>query len=375
MAIVISGYYGFDNAGDEAILYSIIHALKDESPAISITVLSNQPEKTSQLYNVSAVNRWSLKEVIRAIKASDGVISGGGSLLQDYTSFKSISYYCGVMGIARFFNKPYFIYAQGIGPIKSKINQRLVAFTVNHASLVTVRDQESKHLLQSISVKENIMVVPDPVMGLKITAERVEPLRTYLPEGPYISVAVRYWSKKRTYLKELSKALTTLAEQAVNMVLVPMHGVDDLKCSEDIKAMMSKQAQQHTFIVPAHFSIQEKAKIIAHSELLIGMRLHSLIFAANSLTPFIAISYDPKIDAFTKLCGQPLMGHVQSLNWDAKQLITEINSCLTSKENLVEKIQKYANTASKRANLTANTVLSRLGASAYPEKTKFNIDV
>ncbi|MBF6633431.1 MAG: polysaccharide pyruvyl transferase family protein, partial [Planococcus sp. (in: Bacteria)] len=90
MRIVLSGYYGFDNVGDEAILYAIIHSLKEYYPRIEIIVLSNKPEKTAETYRVKAVNRWSLKDIRAAIKSSDGLISGGGSLLQDETGRKSI---------------------------------------------------------------------------------------------------------------------------------------------------------------------------------------------------------------------------------------------------------------------------------------------
>ena len=91
--VVLSGYYGFDNIGDEAVLYSIISLLKKNIPNVQITVLSNNPDKTSILYQVEAVNRWNLKKIISVIKKSDLVISGGGSLLQDVTSNKTIPYY------------------------------------------------------------------------------------------------------------------------------------------------------------------------------------------------------------------------------------------------------------------------------------------
>nr|WP_316046858.1 polysaccharide pyruvyl transferase family protein [Planococcus glaciei] len=105
MRIVLSGYYGFDNVGDEAILYAIIQSLKEYYPEIGIVVLSNKPEKTARTYGVEAVNRWNVAEVAKAIKAADGLISGGGSLLQDETGRKSIPYYAGVMKIAQFLKK------------------------------------------------------------------------------------------------------------------------------------------------------------------------------------------------------------------------------------------------------------------------------
>ena len=99
--VVLSGYYGFNNAGDEAVLQAIINSLKKADQDLDITVLSNNPEHTTKAYGVKAVNRWKLNEIAGAIKESDLLISGGGSLLQDVTSKNGILYYLGIIGLAR----------------------------------------------------------------------------------------------------------------------------------------------------------------------------------------------------------------------------------------------------------------------------------
>lgn len=121
MRLVLSGYYGFYNVGDEAILQSIIESLSKENPDIELVVLSNDSKYTKEMYGVESVDRWDIKAVYHAIKNSDGVISGGGSLLQDQTSTKSILYYTGIMGLARLLKKPYYIYSQGIGQLQKDI--------------------------------------------------------------------------------------------------------------------------------------------------------------------------------------------------------------------------------------------------------------
>ena len=97
MRVVLSGYFGFDNVGDEAILFSIIRALRKLEPSVDITVLSNNPAETAATYGVETVNRWNIGEVRAALKSADGLISGGGSLMQDATSWKSIPYYSAVI--------------------------------------------------------------------------------------------------------------------------------------------------------------------------------------------------------------------------------------------------------------------------------------
>ena len=117
--IVISGYYGFRNSGDEAVLKSILLALKDEGGAqgvlIEPIVLSGDPAWTTEMYGVKAVHRMKPLDLLKAIGSCDGLISGGGSLLQDVTGGKTIPYYAGIIKLAQLLGKPTFIYAQGIG--------------------------------------------------------------------------------------------------------------------------------------------------------------------------------------------------------------------------------------------------------------------
>ncbi len=105
MRLVLSGYYGFYNVGDEAILQSIIESLHKENPNIELVVLSNDPDYTRKMYGVEAVDRWSIKSVYDAIKKSDGLISGGGSLLQDKTSVKKYFILYGYYGVCSYVKK------------------------------------------------------------------------------------------------------------------------------------------------------------------------------------------------------------------------------------------------------------------------------
>lgn len=121
--ILISGYYGFDNAGDDSVLFGIIGSLKKQIPNVELAVLSNTPEDTQRLFGISSFNRWKIGTIIQEIKKSDLLIMGGGSLLQDATSPRSVIYYLGIAMIAKILRKPVIFYAQGIGPITKKNKQ------------------------------------------------------------------------------------------------------------------------------------------------------------------------------------------------------------------------------------------------------------
>ncbi|MCP3031459.1 polysaccharide pyruvyl transferase CsaB [Halobacillus sp. A1] len=316
MQIILSGYFGFQNTGDEAILYSMIQQIRLEDPSIKITVLSNDPAHTRDTYDVYAVNRWSLKEVIKVIKRSDGLISGGGSLLQDVTGVKSVIYYTGVIGIAKLLQKPVIIYSQGIGPLNGKIAKKLTEFTMNKVDHLTVRDRDSKQLLTKMGIRKNIEVVPDSVMGLddSLTESGRE------KDNSVIIVCVRPWPSTQPYQQKFAHGLDLLAHQGFEIVFLPMHGEEDAMCSQNIQSLMKEKSD----ILSQDLSLNEKINIITSSRFLIGMRLHSLIFSAISNTPFVAVSYDPKIDSFVELMDQKVLGHVNDDSWTGEDIAEDI---------------------------------------------------
>ncbi|TWT07011.1 polysaccharide pyruvyl transferase CsaB [Planococcus sp. CPCC 101016] len=376
MRVVLSGYYGFDNVGDEAILYAIIHSLREYYPGIEIYVLSNKPEKTAETYRVKAINRWSLKEVRAAIKSSDGLISGGGSLLQDETGRKSIPYYAGVMKIAQQLKKPVFVYAQGMGPINSKVNQMIVKHVLNAVTLLTVRDQQSKQLLEKIGVRSQIDLVPDPVMGLDASDFHSSWLQQQNFQNKVISVSVRDWANDVYAFHEIAAGLDQLVNKGYEIVFVPMHGKHDFKTSQQVEEMMKTKA----YVAPHDSTIQEKMAIIKESDVLFGMRLHALIFAAVGYTPFVALSYDPKIDSFAEIVGQPVLGHVETKDWDQADLVKAIENIFTDYPNEMEKIKKEVTPLQKSANETARAVINSIESSsaspaplAYSAKPKEKI--
>lgn len=120
--VVISGYYGFDNMGDEMVLAGILAGLRRLDPGVRVTVLSAHPAATAREHGVDAVSRTHLPSILAALARADLLISGGGSLLQDVTGPFNIPYYVGVMELARLRGVPVMMMAQGIGPVLSLIH-------------------------------------------------------------------------------------------------------------------------------------------------------------------------------------------------------------------------------------------------------------
>ena len=354
MHVVLSGYYGFDNVGDEAILFSIIQALRKCQNDIDITVLSNNPSETEKTYGVHAVNRFKMSEVKQALKTADGLISGGGSLMQDQTSMKTIPYYAGIIRMAKWLKKPVFVYAQGMGPINHPLSKFIVRNTFNKVEKITVRDNASKSLLTEIGVKKQVSVVPDPVIGLSGSDFHSKWLKDEsLQQHSYIAISVRDWPSTVDYKQKIANSLDQLVRLDERIVFLPMHGEHDENTSKEVAALM----QEKSLIAPADLSIEEKIAVIGQSKLLIGMRLHSLIFSAIHYTPFIAISYDPKIDAFADIVDQPIIGHVEVDDWDGNLLFQQALEILQKREIVEEAMRKKVQGIQDEATTTAKLAL------------------
>jgi polysaccharide pyruvyl transferase CsaB len=338
--LVLSGYYGFSNSGDEAVLKSILTALDEAAKQAGIIiepiVLSGNPEGTSRQYSVEAVHRMKLGEVRRTLKSSDGLISGGGSLLQDATGLGSIPYYLGIMALARWCGKPTFVYAQGIGPVNRRMFQPFIARAFKRAGYVSVRDEESAALLRGYGVPPaSIEVVPDPVMGLPAGSgddswERAESdgglagaasigadaAIAVADAPPVVGVSVRFWRSDRADLDRAAAALEALAgRHAVRLRFLPFHHGADEDASRYVMERLARSGAAAE-LAPAHDDPQLMLREVGRCALLIGMRLHSLIFAANQGTPLLGLSYDPKIDQFLQRLGQRAVGTTDSLDPD-----------------------------------------------------------
>lgn len=303
--ILLSGYYGFDNVGDEAVLFSIVRDLRavmgDEA---EITVLSNNPETTSARYDVRAVDRWNKKTLLTEIKACDLFISGGGSLLQDVTSKNGVLYYLGLIALAEHYHKPVLIYAQGIGPLKSSRNRLLTAKLLNKAAAITVRDKESSDELQAMGVNKAITVTADPVLGLgRFGADGAlgkEILSHYgwREDKKSLAIALRPWGGSQNFVAETAKACARMYQDGWQLLFLPMQQEQDGKISAEAAEMVREITNDTPIVLEEQLTPAEMVSVFQNVDLVIGMRLHALIIGAALKKPIVGLSYDPKVAAF-----------------------------------------------------------------------------
>ena len=327
--IALSGYYGFRNSGDEAVLRSILTALAEEGLRAGVSVepvvLSGDPAWTTKAHGAQAAHRMRPAEVLRTLRGCDALISGGGSLLQDATSAKTIPYYTGIVGLARLMGKPVFVYAQGIGPVRRAWLRPLVRAAMNASRIVTVRDEESAALLERIGVKrERIEVVPDPVMGLEPPAAAADGAAESAggpgaADAPVVGVSVRRWRSDGADLARVAEALAALVRRReARLRFLPLHMPDDAEASREVmERLAALGAGRAAELAEPGDDPQRMLLEIGRCSLVFGMRLHALIYAANRGVPMLGLSYDPKIDHFLARLGLAPIGTTDRLDAEA----------------------------------------------------------
>ncbi len=335
--VVISGYYGYDNVGDEALLGAIVESLRNYEPKLHITVLSAQPEKTAGSLGVASVSRTNVLQIVGVIRDCDLLISGGGSLLQDVTGPLTIPYYLGIVKIAQWFKKRVMFYAQGVGPVNKSFGKTLIREVVSKVDLITLRDNDSACLLKSLGVDNELLVTADPVFGAISTVnddtkKALQKLVGVNFEQPVAGIAIRPWTHTETTIDAVAQAADYLAAQGEQVLLIPMHFPTDLPACHQLLQRMSQSAT----VVEKNLGPKNLLPLVGCLDLIISMRLHALIFAAVQGVPPIGISYDPKVEQFLRTPGCISAGDVENVT--AKGLIDQIDYVLKNKTLLQSRL-------------------------------------
>ena len=275
---VVSGYIGFDNFGDEAIAMVLTDILKAKG-AEKITLLSSNPRKTSALYDVESCSMYNF---LTAIKNSDVLISGGGSLLQDVTSLKSLLYYLCVICSALLLGKKVEIFAQGIGPIKSSIGKFITKLILSKVSKITVRDKESKQLLEDWGI--NSELVKDPMFSLTLPTKNNKGI---------VGIQLRKWDGvDDIFMEKLTNEIKKNFSDKKIEIISLQDNLDKGVCRK-LSEKMKKEGMQSEIL--SDLSVKDAFEVISNLEYLICMRFHAGVAGLKSGVKVLLINYDPKV--------------------------------------------------------------------------------
>jgi len=336
--VVISGYYGYNNSGDDIILQSIVQNLQAHRENLSLTVLSLNPKETRAQFGVNAIHRFNFFSVYRVLRKTGLLITGGGNLIQDETSTKSLIYYLFVINTARRLGAKNMFYAKGIGPVYRPINVNRARRALNQVDLITLREPESLEALSQIGVRgPEVHVTADAAFALPPVSDDNETLAKLGINKPFFAINLRSWQHNPPGLEEQVAAFAdhVVETYGYQAVFVPMRVDQDADISYRIMALMK---QQSIFIEPAPQDFNQARAIMGAADFALAMRLHALIYAMGKGVPSIGLVYSPKIRQFMESVGQSW--HMPVEETQADRLMAFAKSIHDDKENISMSIYK-----------------------------------
>ena len=303
--LVLCGYYGYGNVGDDALLRASIRRAEEQYPDYTVSALTKNGKRDEPLFHVRCVSRRNPFSVLRELKRAKLLVFGGGTLLQDRTSLRSLFYYSSLLRYARRRELGIELWGNGLSLPRTERGERIIIRCLKICDHIGLRD--------SASLAWGLSHTPDGIRGRffleRDLAEGTPPCSKgrsdYLcryyrltppPEGDapvgFGVVTVR-GGVGRGYLKILLSWLALLRGEKIRLVFIPMLPKEDERLCRRLSSMLGGT-------VIAGLSPSDLVGLMSEARIVCGMRLHSLVFAASAGTPFVGFGDDPKIESFCR---------------------------------------------------------------------------
>ena len=385
--MVLCGYYGFGNAGDELILDAMLRELRALRPNLAVTVISGDPASTRACHGVDAVHWQDVPAIGARVRHADLVVVGGGGLFQEYSGIDpdslftdrhfAITFYAEPAILGALCGRPVMLYAIGVGPLSSEHGRRVVRAACDAAQVITVRDEESARVVASLGVDpERLRVTADPVFALPAGGEARTPadLARALPtgEGLLVGVALRHWDvgvAPYFWEKEVAAGLDAFLENhEARLLFVPFQHLaraneNDVAVAERVRSRLRNP--ERASVLPSGGDPSALGAILGRCDLVLGMRLHAIILGATVGVPAVALSYDPKVELAMRQLGAERFV-VPLADVEARAVAARMEQALaegaSGRRDLGERVGRLAERA--RSNAVAAIDLLEHGAEA-----------
>ena len=291
MRVLLSGYYGYDNLGDEWLLETVITYLKKSN--CRITVLSNKPQKTAKKYGVNAISRWNFFRFIKQLLHSELLLFGGGGLIQDLSGIKTPFYYLSQILLAKWLGKKIVMIGQGFGPVKNIFNRLLCEMIMPLVDLITTRDQVSFQWCQQLELEDSRVINTSDLVWLKPFE-----LKKEIKKTTWLICLRSDWlgHKLPLWIESVKKRAD---KENVQLAFVAIGNTGDEALLELIK-------QQPSFLNCSFYNREQYLDAFNQAALIISMRYHGLLLGAIAGVPIIGIGKDAKLELIIESLHQSL---------------------------------------------------------------------
>ncbi|MCG6963739.1 MAG: glycosyltransferase [Acidobacteria bacterium] len=377
--ILLIGYYGAGNVGDEAVLTAILRELRTlGGDTLRFVVPGEDPEQLTSRHGVESFSMWDGPRLVEALRQVDGVLVGGGGLLHDYSFHDpllmfsgrhwGLPYYCGLPWLAAELGLPVMLYAVGIGPLVYPHSREMVRDLGACATAITVRDELSRGELTALGVPAaRVRVTADPAWGL--VPEAGDLAGTDIPSGDgWLAVVTRNWpfsGGQERWEKELAEGLTLAArDRGLRLAFVPFQrsafaAHDDVRLAERLADRVSRV---ESVVLDDSRTPEEIAAVLGGCEAVVAMRYHAMLLAALASTPSVGIAYDPKVTALAEAMA-PAVSCLDLEGLHAEALSSSVLDLLDRaagmRESIQEVVEVQRSAASVNPAMAVESVLGR----------------
>ena len=357
--VLICGAYGHGNAGDEAILEAIVREMRAIDPEMPVTVLSRTPKETAERNGVRALHTFDFPRFLGVMRRSKLFLNGGGSLIQDVTSSRSLWYYLFTIRAAKRLGCRVLMYGCGIGPVTRAFDRRLTRRVLNkNVDIITLREEDSLAELRAFGVDApEIVLAADPALTLPAASpEAADAALRALgvePGTKCVGVCVRRWPGFLAKTPVFAAALRHAWEKyGLSPVFLSINHRSDGEAAERICEKLPAETPRYLLREPMPTSLT--IALLSKMELVVSMRLHGLIFSAASGVPLVGVSYDPKVTAFLDYAGQK--HYLQLEDADEESLCALVDAAAAQRGDRAESAARAAELREKESR---NTLAAR----------------
>lgn len=386
--IVILGWYGSNNTGDEALAQVIVSRLQEHG-FDDLVALSINPDKTEARLGVKSLSRKLYNPAtFKALIGAKALILGGGGLIQDGTSLYNLPVYAVYVAIARLLGLRVIGWGLGAEPLWTLFGRLMARFICRASDYFSVRDLASKRLLVKVGVSPRyVHVTADPAILLK-----PEPVEENWPQDskPVVIFCVRHlpgiqpgitlhyllpvsirhrlgieWQQESGRVEGVVEGMARSIKVAVEefgarVVLLPLWPHRDEEMLEVIAKAAREMGVPDEAMVRADLEDTpgKFAGLVGKADMLVSMRLHALIFAAAQGVPVIALSYARKVRGFmSELGAERWVVEVERKMPDPDEMVAKVRALWAVRKEEGPRLLEAARTRQQAANADAEMII------------------
>lgn len=330
MRVLIWGGDSWANQGDAAVLEGTLLALRERVPNAVVTVASDRPKLTEERHGARAVRRVVSGDFWRALFRADLVLWGGGQMIQNASSKPFLLVQLLFLAIALTLGKRVVCYGQGVGPVEGAVSRFLTRLVLARLSVIAVRDAASARRLAALGVPPAaIQVTADPSFSVPLASPEAAAavLDRLGIRRPFLAIAVRRWGHYRggwlpvrwsrrlrspdqeRQFRQLCRDIAVAAdyccsELGLRTLFVPMCPGGDQEDEAVAVAILGQMAHGDQAALLDQWLPPGRLKaLLGQAELVLAMRTHAAMLAADAGAPVAMMSYQGKGMALMEMLG------------------------------------------------------------------------